>query len=264
MARGKTVPMTNDRRLVCDVIDVARKMPIVPVERTMDLSELVRLRRLARPKITWPVIFMRAYAVVARDNPLLRRIYVPLPRQYYYEHPESVCLLTISRKIEGREQLVFARFSQPENCSLAELQARFDDVRRRPLRDLKQMRHQIRFSNMPWLVRKLGWSLMTNWMPASRAKQMGTFGMSPSSIRDTHGTWHLGPCTTILGYEQFINNGLARITLTFDHRVVDGKPAADVLEALRVVLLGQMCDELRMMCPPQAGLASPGSLRLAG
>lgn len=264
MARGKSVSMTNDRRLVCDVIAIARQMPIAPIERTIELAELVHLKRMARPRISWPVLMMRAYAIVARDNPLLRRVYVGLPRQHYYEHPENVCVLTISREVDGREQLIFARFNQPENYSLAQLQEQFDNYRRLPARQIKHFRHQIRFSKMPWLVRRFGWSLLTRWMPASRAKLMGTFGMSLSGFRNTLGTWHLGPCTTTLGYDQFCIKGNARLTLTFDHRVLDGKPAVDVLESLRAVLQGQMCAELNMMCLPHSTSGQPPKLRCAG
>lgn len=263
MASGKSISMTHDRRLVCDLIEIARRMPIAPIERTVELSALVKLRRLARPRISWQVLMMRAYALVARDNPLLRRHYVALPRQHYYEHPESVCVLTIGREVNGKEQLIFARFNQPENCSLAQLQEQFDNYRSLPHDQIKHFRHQVRFSKMPWIVRRLGWHLLTHWMPASRAKLMGTFGMSLSGFRDTYGTWHLGPCTTTLGYDQFCSKGNARLTLTFDHRVLDGKPAFDVLEALRAVLQGQICEELKMMCPESHNLLHPRKLRIA-
>jgi hypothetical protein len=232
-------------------------MPMAPLERTIDVLDVGRLRRRGRPKISWPVIMMRAYGLVARDNPVLRRIYVPLPKQHYYEHPESVCLLTISRQINGHECLLFARFTQPENRSLVQLQQKFDDYRRLPLEQIKQLRHQMRFARMPWFVRKAGWSLMTGWMPRARAKLMGTFGMSLSGLRDTHGSFHLGPCTSILGYDQICSNGSARLTLTFDHRVLDGKPAADVLESLRRVLHTQIRAELQgLVVPPQSSVGN--------
>lgn len=263
MVRGKSIAMTHDRRLVCDLVEIARRMPIAPIERTLELSELARLRRRARPKISWQVLMMRAYALVARDNPLLRRVYVGWPREYYYEHPENVCLLTISREVEGENQLIFARFNQPENHSLAQLQEQFDNFRSLPLDQIKHFKHQVRFSKMPRFLRRIGWSLLMNWMPASRAKLMGTFGMSLSGLRDTYGTWHLGPGTTILGYDQFCADGFARLTLTFDHRVLDGKPAFDVLASLNSVLRGQMCNELKMMCPPKTELMRPHQLRIA-
>ena len=40
-----------------------------------------------------------------------------------------------------------------------------------------------------------------------------------------------------------------RLTLNFDHRVLDGKPASDVLERLQVVLKTQIIPELQMLIP---------------
>lgn len=245
--------MTHPRRLVCDIIDMARRMPLAPLERTIDVSEVQHWRRQIRPRPAWPVIMMRAYALAAVDNPLMRRVYVPLPWQRYYEHHESTCLLTIQREFRGEPQLIFARFTQPENFTLAQLQERYDRYRRSPLDEFRHLRHQFRFSRLPWLFRRLGWGLMTGWMPITRAKQMGTFGMSLSGLGDTTGTFHLGPCTTTLGFDQMCRGGRARLTLTFDHRVLDGKPAMDILEAVRQRLHDCVCQELKRMARRQNG-----------
>ncbi len=213
----------------------------------MDLSELANWRRKARPYISWAVIKMRAYALVAREHPLLRRLYVPLPTPHYYEHPESIAMLAVNREVNGHSRLLIARFTQPENHSLVQLQSKYDDYRRLPLSELKQLRAQVRFSRMPAPLRKFSWHLMTGWMPRGRARMMGTFGMSPSGTRSIDGTWHLGPTTTTLGYDPYCVDGKARVTLTFDHRVLDGLPAATVLQTLGDVLKTQMRNELVML-----------------
>ncbi len=264
MSRGIHIPMTPERRLVCDLTNLSRRVPLVPIERLIDVREVQQLRKRVRPKISWQVIMMRAYALAAVDFPELRRVYVRWPRAYYYQHPVSVCLLTISRQINGQEQLMFARFPQPENHTLLQLQEMFNDYRRLPIHELKQLQHQRRFSRMPWLVRKTGWHLMTDWMPSCRARQMGTFGMSLSGLRDTLGTFHAGPSTTILGYDQLCRGGQARVTLTFDHRVLDGKPAMDALDLFRKYLQRIVRNELKRLAhPPEMSPGDP-SARAAG
>lgn len=247
MAFGKRVPMTNDRRLVCDIVQLASRMPIVPLEKTFDVAELARVRRMVEPKISWAVIMMRAYGLVSAAHPVLRRVYVPLPWQHFLESPESVCMMTINRKVDGQDRLVFARFCRPEQYTLQQLEEQFDNYRKQPLENLKLVRHQLRFASMPWWVRKIGWGLMNRLMPRGRVKMTGTFGMSLSGLRDTWGTWHLGPCTTTLGYDQLCRNGKARITLTFDHRVLDGMPAFEILGEFEKTLKGQILGELSEM-----------------
>lgn len=246
---GKRIRLSNDRRLVCDIIELARRMPTAPITRTLDVVELSALRRKARPRISWQLIMMRAYALVARDFPQLRQVYAPWPWPHIYEHPESVCMMTVDREIEGEHRLFFARFCQPENYTLVQLQELFDYYRRRPITEIRHLAHQVQFASMPRWVRFFGWRLMTHLMPRSRAKQMGTFGMSLSGFRETKGVFHLGPTTTTLGYDQFCRDGKAFVTLTFDHRILDGKPAIDVLNGFDEVLHGQVKDELRMMIP---------------
>ena len=247
MKRGKYISLANDRRIICDLIGIANRMPTAPLQIEIDVTEIKRLRRLIQPRISWQVIMMRAYAQVARDIPQLRQIYVPFPWPRLYEHSENVCLLTISRNHCGRERLFFARFCQPENYRLPQLQQLFDDYRRKPIKEFRQLQHQIRFASMPWLVRKIGWTILTHILPASRARQMGTFGMSLSGFKEVLGTFHLGPCTTTLGFDQLCRKGKAYVTLTFDHRVLDGKPASDALHALANVLKNQVTTELQMI-----------------
>jgi len=263
--RAFRIPLTNDRRLVCDIIDIARKIPTAPVHCEIDVTELKQLRRQTSEAISWQVIMMRAFALLSREMPKLRQLYAPWPRPHIYQHPESVCLLTVAREHQGQERLFFARFCQPENLSLIQLQAQFDHYRKAPINEIRQLKHQLRFARMPWLIRKIGWTLLTHVMPGSRARQMGTFGMSLSGFRQVRGSYHLSPCTSTLGYDQLCRKGKAYVTLTFDHRILDGKPAVDVLGRLADVLKNQVTAEFRMIATQkpesEKGQGSADSLR---
>jgi hypothetical protein len=76
---------------------------------------------------------------------------------------------------------------------------------------------------------------------------MGTFGLSLSGFKDNRGAFHLGPNTTILGCELFPRKGRNRVTLTFDHRILDGKPAADVLDDLQRAFANEIKEELEAL-----------------
>ncbi len=251
MARGKNIPMTGQRSIVCDLTDIARRAPLVPIQRKIDVSDLRDWRSRVRPRISWQVIMMRAYALTSMQNPVLRQSYVPFPWPHFYQHHESVCLLMVQRQVEGVDRLMFARFARPEYYSLLQLQEIFNELRRRPIDQIRQLQHQVWFARLPWLIRKVAWRLMTDWLPARRATHMGTFGMSLSTLRGTHGTFHLGPCSTILGYDQLCRDGTARITLTFDHRILDGKPAMDALDSFRKHLQTTIRNELRDLAREQ-------------
>ncbi|MEZ6094074.1 MAG: hypothetical protein R3C03_07510 [Pirellulaceae bacterium] len=237
-------PLSNGRRLVCDVIRMAKKIPLAGVLADLNVEELSEIRKQVRPRIAWNVLLMKAYAIVAVDRPELRQLYAPWPWAHLYEHPRNVCLMTFSREHEGEERLFFGRFNSPEHCSLLELQERYDEYREAPVESIKQFRHQIRFAKFPGPVRRLGWWLMRDLWVRKAASHMGTFGMSISGFKDAFGTSHIAPNTTTLGVDVITRGGKSRTLLTFDHRVLDGKPAIDILAELGRVLRGPIVDEL--------------------
>lgn len=236
--------LSPGRALVSDIVTIANKMPMAPVIRTLDLSELDELRRQVRPRISWTIVMMKAYANVAIKKPVLRQIFASIPFPYIYEHPNNVCMATITREVDNESVLYFARFNRPENYDLVTLQKKYESFRRTPISEIKQFRHQTRFAKCPYLIRKLLWGLMNKAWPSSRAQHLGTFGMSLSGYGEAHGYFHLGPSTTVLGYELFPKKGQCRISITFDHRLIDGKPVVDVIENLHQELIGSIRDEL--------------------
>jgi len=230
---GRRLTFSNGRRLVDDVIRVSNQMPMAAFSSDWDVAQVAKLRRLAKPKISWNVLMMKAHAIVCQKNPMLRRTYVKFPFAHLYEHQQSVCMMTIGRKHDGEERLFFARFNEPDNYTLIELQQLYDKYRKAPIEEIKQFRHQITFAKFPSPVRRFAWWALFNLWPQKRASHMGTFGMSISGHRGALGSQHLGSNTTILGVDPNPRKGVAKMLLTFDHQILDGAPATEIF------LLGQ-------------------------
>ena len=155
-------------------------------------------------------------------------------------------MMAVSRIYRGEERLFFARFNKPEQHSLPQLQARFDRFRREPIEDISQFRHQVALASMPGLVRRLAWWTLASW-PKKRVVYMGTYGMSLSCYRGAYGTQLVGPNTTMLGVDPMPRKGVSRILFTFDHRVLDGKPATDMLESLYFHLTHTITSEVKKL-----------------
>ena len=251
MGHGQRRKLRNERRLISDVIRIANRMPLAGLQREMDLGLLNLLRMKTAPRISWDVVMMRAYGLLAIEMPELRQIYTRFPVPHLYEHDHSVCMLTIAREYHGRERLFFARFGAPELHTLTQLQEQYNHYRTAPVEEIKQFRHQINFARVPLPIRRLTWWSLFNLVPSKRASHMGTFGMSLSSYRDAQGTKHLGPNTTILGIDPHPKRGLSRLLLTFDHRVLDGKPACEALYQLKKILDDQIVREVKTLLRQQ-------------
>lgn len=244
---GKRIKMSNGRRLVGDVIEQANKMPLAAFAGEFDTGLVYQFRRQTRPKISWNVLYMKAYAAVCKNNPQLRQSFVSFPRGHFYQHDHVVCLMTIAREFEGEERLFFARFNRPEQETLKDLQERYDYYRTAPIKEVKQFRHQIMFARMPKPVRRLGWWFMNSLWPQKRSMHMGTFGMSFSGYKGVYGTKHLGTNTTILGVDPFPRKGVSRLLLTFDHRVMDGTPVTRFMQELQHIMTTAIKVELAQM-----------------
>lgn len=239
--------LSKGRTLILDIVNIARKMPMAPLIREFDLESIGQLRAQFRPRISWMVLFLKAYGIVSERNPILRQVYAPLPFPHIYTHPQNVALVTITRVVDGESRLYFARVHRPEERSLEELQKQYEEFRRAPIDQLRQFKRQDLLSSMPWFVRKAVWFLLTHLWPSKRAANMGTFGLSLSGFKGNRGAFHLGPNTTILGCELFPRKGRNRVILTFDHRILDGKPVADVLDDLQRAFANEITEELESL-----------------
>lgn len=259
MKRGKRLALSNGRRLIDDVTRIAARIPAVGISGQFDLKSLDKLRRQSRPKISWNVLYLKAYALVAAENPELGQVFVNFPWPHVYQHHSVVGMMTINREFEGNDRLFFARFNNPQLESLASIQEKYDHFRRTPVTDIRQFRHQIRFAKMPRLLRRLGWWVMFELWPEKRASHVGTIGMSFSGYRGVYGNQHLGPLTSILGIDPFPADGVARSVLTFDHRILDGIPAADVLQKIHQRLVGQVQTELQELVAAGLEPAQPAN-----
>lgn len=233
MSTKTRIRMSNGRRLVDDVIRIANKTPLASLQAELDLPILTKLRRYTRPKICWNVLMMKAHAIVCMKNPVLRRLYVKVPWPHFYQYDHSVCMITMAKQYRNEERLFFARFSQPENQSLRQLQEQYENLRRADVDVIPQFKHQVAFAKTPWFVRRFAWWALFNLWPEKRATHMGTFGMSLSGYQGAYGTQLLGPNTTTLGVDPMPRKGRHCLLLTFDHRVIDGKPATDLFGELR-------------------------------
>ena len=107
---AKRIALSNGRKLVSDVIEIANKMPLAAFARQLDLAELNRVRLRTRPRIAWDVVMMRAYGIICRRRPELRQMLVKYPWRHLYQAEEIVCSLTMAREHLGEERLFFARF----------------------------------------------------------------------------------------------------------------------------------------------------------
>ena len=95
---GRALPVTPYRRLVTELMYASAKVPSVSADRRMDLRPLAAARQICSPRPSWCGLFAKAFGMVSRDHPELRRSYMKFPRPWIYEHPHSVVSLNVDRE----------------------------------------------------------------------------------------------------------------------------------------------------------------------
>jgi hypothetical protein len=231
--------------LVCDLLHFARQVPLYPLERSCDLRKLAEARARAPQRIAWSILFVKAYAMLARDHAPLRQAYLRWPWPHLYEHPSSIAMLTINRGTPESERVYWGRFKEPESQPLIDLQARLDRYKTAPPEAV--FRDQERMSRLPGPIRRLAWWLGLNLSGHLRARRLGTFGLTTLAGQGAVNHYHPTCLTTGLTYGPIDSTGHSLVTIMFDHRVTDGACIARALLDLEALLRGPITLELEEM-----------------
>jgi hypothetical protein len=241
-SRPLTLRLSIARRVVCDLVHFAHKVPTVPVQRVVDASRVAAARERLRVRVGWAAIFTKALSLVARKMPELRRAYVDLPVARLYQHPHSVASVAVEREYEGELGVFFAYIPQTEKMPLPELEATLRRYKEAPVEDV--FGFSVRFYRMPRLIRRFLWWYILNFRGARKAQFLGTFGVSVYSSLGAESLHPLSPLSTTLNYGVIGADGRVPVRIVYDHRVMDGAMVARALEELENVLNAEILQEL--------------------
>src|SRR5882757_6409547 len=112
--RGKFRKVSLPRRLVADLMHASIGVPLISLTRPLNVHAVVEARARARARAPgWAAIFIKAFALVAKDEPILRTLHVKWPWPLLYELPRSVGMVAIARVEDGENCALFERVSAP-------------------------------------------------------------------------------------------------------------------------------------------------------
>ncbi|HZZ29014.1 MAG TPA: hypothetical protein VFE46_13525 [Pirellulales bacterium] len=234
-----------NRRLVLDGLWFARRVPLFPIERTFDLSEITLLRKSARQRISWAAIFVKAYALAAQQQRALRQAYVRCPWPHLVEETHSTAMVVVNRQYLGEDRICWGALAMPENYSLVRLQHSLNAYQTEPVEHI--FRRQVLLSKMPMLLRRFLYWWNMNFGGSKRARRLGTFTMSTLAGQGVLNRMHQTFLSSSLTYGPLDDNGHAVVTLLCDHRVVDGIVASRAMRDLEAALHGPIVDELKTL-----------------
>jgi pyruvate/2-oxoglutarate dehydrogenase complex dihydrolipoamide acyltransferase (E2) component len=243
--------LPRPRLNVLDLIDVIghRTIPTyLFCEIDMGWAEEVRKKMKALGlKVTVTAFLLKAIAIAQRSHPESRTAALPWGKTVTFS--DIVAGFTVERYIGNQPAVFFGAIEHPDTKSLIEISSELQQYAEAKMNDVRQLSLQSRFNKFPgWLRQSILWA--GKRYPKVRLLFQGaTFGLS--SI----GKWGMSglipPCvaTSTFGVGQIEDKAVVRdgqivirpmmtIILNFDHRIIDGGPAARFMTDVKRLLEG--------------------------
>jgi hypothetical protein len=227
-----------------EMLEHARRVPSIPVARTINVAAAADYRRQADPVPSWTAIFMRAYGIVCQKRHELRRALIPWPWLHLYEHPFSIGAVVVEREYEGEPALLAAKVRSPETTSVLDIDRHLDRFKDTPVEEISEFRQLLRLARLPRFLRRFTFWHSLYLSGRTRAKRFGTFLVSSYGSLGAEQLHPLCPLTTLLTFGPITASGEVVVKIIYDHRVLDGRYIARSLAELEHVLNHDMVTEL--------------------
>ena len=241
-----------------DIVHFGRRSHVVAGNWTVNVAAAAAARKLRHPAVGWGAIWVKAVALAARKWPELRSAYMPYPWPHLYLHPHAVATVVVEREWNGRPAVFFDQVQRPEDLSLAEIDIILKGLRKRPVEGVGGYRRLIRFSRLPWILRRPMWSFALLWSGRLRSRYFGTYSVHSFPVRGAQVMQSTTPISFSLIYGLPDCDGNVLVQLMMDHRIVDGLTSHRIVRAIEAALKEDIVAELTPTLPPSPPARSPG------
>jgi pyruvate dehydrogenase E2 component (dihydrolipoamide acetyltransferase) len=205
-----------------------------------------QLKNMGR-KITITAIILKAIAIAQRSHPASRTAALPFGKRAILK--KIVAGFTVERFIGSQPAVYFGEITEPDTKPLEQISKELRDYGESSLSNQPKLSIQESFNHTPWLFRQL-----VLWLgkcyPGFRLHHMGaTFGLSslgklgvkalipPCASTSTFGVGEVEQRPVVCD-GKIVIRPMMTITLNFDHRMIDGAPAARFLQDIKALLEG--------------------------
>ena len=222
----------------------SNRVPFVSLARPLNIRQLLEARALVAQPPGWAAIFVKAFALVAKEQPVLRTLYVKWPLPAFYELPRSVAMVAIARVEDGQDCVLPQKVTAPDEMSLAEVDAMIRHAKESPIEQVPAFRKILRTTRLPLPLRRLFWAIGLNF-GRQRANYFGSFGVTSVAAYGAGQLHALSPGPFVLSYGVEKPDQTIEVVLRWDHRITDAALMAKVLNRLEQVLNTEIAGELR-------------------
>ena len=242
--RGTVRKITIPRRLVADLMHASIRVPFVSLTRPLNVRSLLEARGQAADRPGWAAIFVKAFALVAKEEPVLRTLYVKWPLPAFYELPRSVAMVAIARVEDGQDCVLPQKVTAPDEMPLSAVDALIRHAKEAPIDEVPAFRKILRTTRLPLPLRRLFWAIGLNF-GRQRANYFGSFGVTSVAAYGAGELHAMSPGPFVLSYGVVKPDQSIDVVLRWDHRITDAALVARTLNRLEQVLNTEISAELR-------------------
>lgn len=243
--RGTNKKISLPRRFIIDLMHASMRVPFISLSRTLDVGPLIEARALApQQRPGWAAIFVKAFALVARDEPVLRTLYVKLPWPHFFELPRSVAMVAVARVEEGEDCILPEKVPAPDGRTLGDIDAQIRRAKDAPLMEIPAFRKIMMATRLPLPLRRLSWLVGLN-VGRMYANNFGSFGVTSVAAYGPGELQALSPGPFLVSYGVVRPDHSIDVVIRWDHRVTDAAFIARTLTRLEQVLNTEISAELR-------------------
>jgi hypothetical protein len=242
--RGTVRKISILRRFIIDLMRASVGVPFVSLSRPLDVRQLVEARAAILRPPGWAAILVKAFCLVAKDEPVLRTLYAQWPWPHFYEMPRSVVMVAIARVEGGEDCVLLERVAAADELPLSAIDAQIRRAKHAPIEEIPSFRRILKVTRLPLPLRRLGWLVALN-IGRLHASNFGSLTVTSVAAYGGGELHAISPGPFVLSYRALAPDQSIDVVIRWDHRISDAALIARTLSRLEQVLNTQIAAELR-------------------
>jgi hypothetical protein len=241
--RGTRRKISLPRVFIIDLMHAAMRVPAISFSRQIDIGPFMAARANAKFRPGWAAVFVKAFAMVATEEPLLRTLYVKLPWPHFFELPRSIAMVAVARAEGGEEFILPEKVPAPEERSLADIDAAIRRAKNAPIEDIPAFRKILMACRLPLPLRRFSWWLGLN-VGRMCANNFGSFGITSVAAFGPGELRAISPSPFLLSYGVVGADNRIDVNIRWDHRITDAVVVSRALKRMEQVINTEISGEI--------------------
>jgi pyruvate/2-oxoglutarate dehydrogenase complex dihydrolipoamide acyltransferase (E2) component len=240
------VPLVRQRRQTFYFLEQIRSFSPVFLDTEVDMGSVLRHRDAAPSRYSLVSYVLHAGARVMAQHPQANAAIRGRRRPRVAHYAQVNAKLALDRVLDGQRAVLSAVLPDIAKADLADIQRQVAHYRDGDAETMPEFARVRRLQALPVPVGRIAFSRFVRPLER-RAEVFGTFAVTSLGHRAVDGFHSVGGTTVTLGVGRMVDRPVVRdgavavapvlrLNLCFDHRVIDGGEAAEILTEIKDAL----------------------------